>query len=425
MSPSPAPAKSLFRAQALSHHAGGPHGRIVLARPVGHAFLTAFFGVFALALVGFFCFFSYTRKVQIPGVLLPASGLVQVVASQAGLVSHRSVREGQVVAAGDPLFTLTSERASVTQGDAQATISGLLESRRESLRADSRQLHAQSAQRLAAARRQVAELAAEVRRVAAQITLQRRRVKLSEASVARFAELEAQHFVSPAQVQDHQAELLDQQLRLADLERARASGARDLANAQAEQRDRQIQAERDQAFAARDISALEQDLAESEARREVVVRAPQAGVVSAITADPGQTVGSGQVLASVLPENSPLVAEVYAPSRSAGFVRPGMPVLLRYQAFPYQKFGLHAGRVREVSRTALRPSQLGLPGAHGAAGAPDGAIGGEPLYRVRIDLASQVVAAYGEPLPLKSGMVLEASVLMESRRLYEWVLEPL
>jgi membrane fusion protein len=49
----------------------------------------------------------------------------------------------------------------------------------------------------------------------------------------------------------------------------------------------------------------------------------------------------------------------------------------------------------------------------------------EPVYRVTVTLAKQNVIAYGEEMPLQPGMQLEADVLLESRRLVEWMLEPL
>ncbi len=125
--------------------------------------------------------------------------------------------------------------------------------------------------------------------------------------------------------------------------------------------------------------------------------------------DPGRSVAGSQ-----------LEAELYAPSRSVGFVGPGMPVLLRYQAFPYQKFGQFRGVVREVSNAGQRPDEMSWPGVAQANGGA-----AEPLYRVRVELERQSVRAYGIDRPLKSGMTLDASVVLERRRLYEWVLDPL
>jgi membrane fusion protein len=245
--------------------------------------------------------------------------------------------------------------------------------------------------------------------------LQQRRVGLAEAALQRVADLQVAGFVSAVQVQDKQAEVLDQQQRLADLERAQAASQRELDAARAAQRELPLQAARELQAGERGIAALEQDLAENDARRRVLVRAPQDGTVTAITAEPGQAAALHQALASLLPAGSELEAELYAPSHAAGFVRPGMPVLLRYQAYPYQKFGQARGRVREISASAMRPDEL----------APTLATSSAPLYRVRVTLDRQGVTAYGAEHALASGTALDATVLLERRRLYEWVLEPL
>ena len=149
------------------------------------------------------------------------------------------------------------------------------------------------------------------------------------------------------------------------------------------------------------------------------MRAPQDGTVSAIAFDVGQPVAANQSLASLVPTGSELEAELYAPSRAAGFIKPGMKVLLRYQAYAYQKFGQARGTVREVAASAMRQDELPLPGT-----TPSG-VAGEPLYRVRVRLDRQDVTVYGRPLALRTGALLDASVLLEQRRLYEWLLDPL
>ena len=270
-----------------------------------------------------------------------------------------------------------------------------------------------------ALRRRSGELATESQRLDTQLDLQSRRVALADSTLQRFMQLAQASFVSSAQVHDKQAELLDQQQRQADLQRAQAALRREAIGVDAEMRDLELQARRDEQASQRAMAALEQDLVENEARREVVVRAPQDGTVSAIAFDVGQSVSANQALAALVPTGSELEAELYAPSRAAGFIRPGMQVLLRYQAYAYQKFGQARGTVREVAASAMRQDELPLPGAM-----PSGTAG-EPLYRVRVRLDRQDVTVYGRPLALRTGALLDASILLEQRRLYEWLLDPL
>lgn len=49
----------------------------------------------------------------------------------------------------------------------------------------------------------------------------------------------------------------------------------------------------------------------------------------------------------------------------------------------------------------------------------------EPYYRVLVALDQQAILAYGKREPLRPGMRLDADILGERRRLYEWILEPI
>src|SRR5690606_12140661 len=127
------------------------------------------------------------------------------------------------------------------------------------------------------------------------------------------------------------------------------------------------------------------------------------GMVATLLAKRGQSVQAGQPLAILLPDDSRLEAELLVPSRAIGFIEEGDAVLLRYQAFPYQKFGHQQGRVARVSRSTINPTEAGGRGT-------DLARRGEPFYRVTVALAEQAVIAYGRAEALRPGMLLEADV---------------
>ncbi|MEB0177339.1 HlyD family efflux transporter periplasmic adaptor subunit [Undibacterium sp. CCC3.4] len=335
---------------------------------------------------------------------------------QAGVLLSVSVVEGQLVHAGDVLFVLSSER-SATHGEAQKTISSLLLTRRDSFVVEQEKMFEQNQKRLVALRKRAADIGSEIAKIDEQIAMQGERMQLAVQAYQRYRDLQEMNYISAAQLQDAQAQRLDQEQRLAELARIKSATERELMATQADIADLELQAQRDAAAVQRNLSSVEQDFTENEARRELLVRAPQDGTVTAITATVGQTVTPNTAIAALIPAGSHLEAEIYAPSRSVGFVQPGMSVLLRYHAYPYQKFGQFKATVREIASSALRPEELPF--------AVSSAISSEALYRIRVTLDAQYVTAYGRRLPLKSGMAVGASILLEQRRLYEWILEPL
>ena len=122
---------------------------------------------------------------------------------------------------------------------------------------------------------------------------------------------------------------------------------------------------------------------------------------------------------SIVPDGSSLQAQILVPSQAIGFVHPGIEVTLHYQSFPYQKFGLQHGIVHSVSRSALTPGEVTLLLGGGQPPSAD------PLYLARVDLSAQSVDAYGHQEPLRPGMALEADMLLDRRRVVEWIFEPL
>ena len=265
----------MFRKEALAYSGNHSHGAVLLARPVSYSILTLLFVAISATIACFFAFGSYTRKVDVQGILTPKRGTIKVMAAHSGLIAESRVREGQDVRAGDVLFVLSSVRET-EQGNADQAISALLKARRDSLKSEQGQSRLQDSQRLDAARHRVEDMAAEIRRIDDQSSLQQRRVAMAKTTLKRYSDLADSNFVSPVQVQDKQAEMLDQEQRLAELQRASAASARDLTTAQAELRDLQVQAVRDQQAGERNVSAIEQDLTENEARREILIRAPSA-----------------------------------------------------------------------------------------------------------------------------------------------------
>ncbi len=408
----------IFRPHALNAQQTQWLGDVVLMRPLSFTVLSAAAALCAAAALLLLTFGSYTRSVAVRGQLAPDSGLVKLHVPQAGVVTERRVAEGQSVRAGDVLYVLSGERQSSTQGLTHAAISGQVGARLDSLHGELAKTRLVQQDERAALVKRIAALQSEAQKLDSQIDSQRARVRLAEDAVARYEGLFAQKYIGRETVQQKQADFLDQKLRLQELERERIGGGRELAAAQAELGSGPLRQQNQLAQIERSIAAAGVELAENEARRRLVITAPQSGIVTAVAAAPGQTVEPGKPLLSIVSAGARLQAQFYAPSRAIGFVKPGDAVLLRYQAFPYQKFGHARGVVASVTRTALPPAEI--PEAAVLAGQ-----GGEAQYRITVELASQAFQAYGARQALQAGMLVDADVLQETRRLYEWALEPL
>lgn len=408
----------LFRLAAVNAKRTSSMGDIVLIYPLPFAFLTALAVILAGLVLAFLTWGTYTKRSTVAGQLVPDSGLIKVFTQQPGIVLAKQVAEGQQVKRGEVLFVVSSERTSSTQGDTQATISNQVQARQRSLREELTNTQSLQKKEHETLVRKVSALQAELSNLDRQIKGQRNRVQAVQEIQTRYQDLAGRGFISKDALQQRQGESFDQHAHLQSLERTRISVGRELEAAGAELISLRPKHDNQLAHIERSVTSAEQELIESEAKRRLVITAPESGTATAVASEVGQVVDASRALVSIVPVNAKLQAHLHAPSKAVGFIKPGDAVLLRFTAFPYQKFGQHKGTVASVSRTALPSHEL-----TGVGSAPGGA--GEPVYRVTVSLASQTVYAYGKPQPLQSGMMLEADVLQDKRRLYEWVLEPL
>lgn len=413
---------TLFRQQAVTAQQTQTMGEIVLIKPMSFTYLTLFALALALIICSFFAWGTYTKRSTVLGQLTPSTGLLKIYVPQPGVVLEKKVTESQQVKAGDVLYVLSSERQSSRMGATQAAISDQVEQRQLSLRQEIQTSESLQLEERAGLTKKIAALQNELRQLHDQIEGQRDRVKLSETTVSRYAHLLAQDYISKEQLQQKQEELLDQKARQQSLERDSITIGRELSAQQTELAGLALKQKNQIAQLDRMLSNTNQELTESEAKRRLVITAPQAGTVTAVIAEVGQSVDGSKPLVMVVPENVQLYAHLYAPSRAIGFVNPGDKVLIRYQAYPYQKFGHHQGVVDQVSKTALPANEISSLGT---------VINGnnnnsnEPLYRITVKLAEQSIKTYGQVHRLQTGMLLDADILQEKRRLFEWVLEPL
>jgi membrane fusion protein len=408
----------LFRQEVLRERQSEWMGTILLKPRAMHLWFAATAALTVLVILAVLMLASYTKKARVSGWLVPQQGMVRVFASRAAVVTTLRVAEGAQVRQGQVLAELSAEEQSAALGGTQAGAVRALEAQRATLDVEGRRAQELFAQQRAALEQRLATLERELDSMRQEIGVERQRLALARQWQARLRELTGRGYISEQQLRVAAETSLDRAAKVRTLERGALALGRERLAAQSELDQLPLKKATQEALIARTLAVTSRDLGEAEARRSLLVPAPQAGTVTALHAHPGAAVGPSAPLLSIVPRGALLEAQLYAPSRAVGFVRAGQPVLLRYRAYPYQKFGHARGVIASVSRSAIEPGELPAMFS-AAAGGP-----AEALYRITVALERQHVMAYGRPAPLQPGMQLDADVLLERRRLVEWVLDP-
>ena len=415
----------LFRDEALAARQAQYLGAIRIGRNPSFTVVTVVAVILAAALIAYAVWGQVTRKTKLSGILVPTEGALNLSAAQTGTLLEIRVHEGDTVAADQVLMVIGTDRAT-SSGDTAVLIAQSIEQRRATLQSERGLDELQFRQRQQATSDRLRSLDAEARQADGELQNVRRRLDLAKKTVARYAELARSGFVADIQLQQKQEDLLDLTTRESTADRSLLSVQRDGQALRAEQTANAGSLQAQLTAIDRNLASLDQERTENNARRQLVITAPQAGTVTALTGNRGQLVQPGQTLATLVPRSrdgstSRLEAQLFAPSRTAGFVQPGQAVWLRYAAYSYQKFGMAKGEIQSVSRTPINPQDLPTGQAQALQNA---AQSNEPMYRVTVALESQGIATYGQTQALKAGMSLEADVVQERRQIWEWMLEP-
>lgn len=404
---------SLFRAEAVAFRRDPLQGGVALPVPPSPAALTWLLLAMVCASTALLATGSYARKETVSGFLVPSVGVAKVLAPRAGLIVGVEVTEGQLVEAGASLLTVQVGQADGRGSDVDEGVSRSLAQQRTALGEQIALEQVKSAASAAQLADRIAGLETEVAALQSQAAAQRARSTVALEQVTAVHDLVQQGYISVVEFKRREDNYLAQRQNEGAL-------AQQIAQKQGEATQQrhsleQLPGELGARLSVLRASGAELDgkLAETAGRHGYLVRAPAAGRVSALQARVGLMADPAIPLLAIVPAGDALTAELMVPARAIGFIEPGQAVRLAYEAFPYQRFGLHPGHVTTVSHSLLRPAELVSPIAIS-----------EPSYRVTVALDRQSVEAFGRSFPLGADMTLKADIVFDRRSLFEWVFEP-
>jgi len=396
-------------------------GSVLLISPIAHIIFVLFAILSAAGVLALLFFADYSRTEKVSGWLVPEEGLVQIYSPRAGVISKLDVDDGGVIQKGASLLNISTELQTTTVGATQEEVVKRLGQRLKNLRIERKLNEELYDQQIVSATNRIDARLEERSRREQELNVQRELVELNNDYTKRLDAVRSSGVMSGTQWLEVESERLDQLMSLRVLERDLAGFDRERIRLELEIEALPLQRQKELSVIDRRIDELAQQLAEAESRRQIVVKSPQTGTITSVQVKLGASVTPELPLLSIIPEGSDLEAQLFVPTRAIGFIRAGQEVLLRYRAFPFQKFGHYNGTIESVSRSTLSPSELSpqLRSISNAQGL------NEPMYSIKVKLAEQSATAYGEAIALQPGMQLDADVFIERRRLIEWVLDPL
>jgi len=413
-----------FREQATRAHRQNAQifGDVILSSPLHHRLYAGVGIVIGTALVMLLIFGQYTRRITVSGQLLPEQGVIRLYAPGSATVAATYVTEGAAVERGALLFKLINPKYGSDGGDATDSLLRTITARRSAIEAEIASTETLQALELTTLLGKRAGLEKGRKNLERQHQIAVERHQIAQELAEKFAKLAATGFVSSEQYSQKRKDMLEQSLAVSVLEKQIEELDEALRTAHKEISALPLKHANSRSALFRFDQEMKRELLEENAQNGSAVVAPIAGRVTALMAKPGNRVAPGELIGTLIPHGARLQANLYVPSHGIGFITPGAKVYLRHRAYPYQKFGQAQGTVVDISATSLRPDELD----NGARVSELTALASpEPVYRVRVALSSQQVAAGGRDIPLLAGALLDADIMLDRKPLYRWILDPI
>lgn len=350
------------------------------------------------------------EKVTAQFVLVPVRGADPVKAVRGGTVERVMASEGQTIKQGDLIVTLRSEAAAERAADLQ-TVETHLAGAGESF-INSRLKLASQQQGDDQEARKLESRAAHLDTL---IAHKRQQLALTQKMFESYEKLYREGIASQAQLTSKQIEvselsseverlIIEQRDARADAEKIKLGSATRETEFREFAREFKEKARTNEIHAA----ALKTGLANTDGG-EVRIVAPCSGTILKLRVrDAGAMLSAGETVAELACGGEQLVAELNVPESGIGKLKVNQGVKLKYDAFPYQRYGAKYGKLAWLS-PAKAAQVEGQPAS---------------AFTARVELGEREITVKGQPKALAAGMVGTAEIIVGKRTLISYVFEP-
>lgn len=167
-----------------------------------------------------------------------------------------------------------------------------------------------------------------------------------------------------------------------------------------------------------DITSLQSEIAQTQRLIESLkfqlgqrdIKAPVSGILFQLPIEKaGSVVQPGTMLAEIASLNSPLIIRAQMATTESGSLRKGLPVKIKFDAYPFQDYGVVSGELIKISSTT---TDIDTPNGKVAA------------YNLDIALKQNCIPSANKCIPLHPGDTATAEVIVRQRRIIDFLLDP-
>lgn len=410
----------MFRKDAIENKKNAWRARAILIPRVPLWITMSLSLFFMVSLLAFVIFGTYTRRVNVTGEISTWPRAANVYSNIQGVVVKQFVTEGQVIGVGDPIYQIDvskSTQKGVISENQRRDINNQIERIQQIIN----RLKTSKYSTLDMLEKQRSQYSEALKKSSDIIQRAQNGIDIMKKNMNNYEDYHKKGLINKDQLTNQVAIYYQQQNNLLSLSSLNEQNALQITSlesqihTQSAEFDNQIYQMELQRF------ELEKELLTNDAESSIIIRALASGRVDSLSVTPGQMVSAGDSLLQIIPQNiNHYHLILWVPNSSIPYLSPDDRVNIRYEAFPFERFGQFSGLISVISRSpASQQEMLTYRGAPNSVQAD-----GVPYYKVIVTPYKQKVSYNTKSLNLENGMKAQVTLFLETRKIYQWMLTP-
>jgi len=413
--------RNIFRKEAIEYSKTKWLGKALLVSGYPACVIALLSFLFFIILISMIIFSSYTRRINVTGEVITQPHAINIFSPQQGFISKTWVKTGDRVEKGAHLYQIDVSRSTQSGNVSQNSIAAIknqitliddiILKLQQNKQQTEKNLQQQLNQYQLAHEKSLALVANAAKGMEEMRLSMNNYDSYQRKGLINKDQLNNQRYLYYQQQSSYQSlntQSIQESLQITNLQSELSTKATDFDNQIS-----QYQYQR---------SDLNRQLAEVDAGGTLFINAPSDGKIDSLSVTQGQMVNAGDSLAQLVPSSSDAYSLLlWLPNSSLPYVNPGDSINIRYEAFPFEKFGQFPGKIMSIS--SVPASTQEMSSYNNVPRLPSGGTN-QPYYKVLVALDNNQFSYQGKTLSLSSGMKAESTLFLEKRPIYQWMLSP-
>lgn len=129
-------------------------------------------------------------------------------------------------------------------------------------------------------------------------------------------------------------------------------------------------------------------------------------ILSLATKTVGGVVNAAEPIIEIVPDGTKLVIDANVQNKDIGFIEVGQPVVIKVDAYSFQRYGSLNGKVKSISPDAINDEKQGL------------------IYKMKVEIEGNRTSK-DNTLKVEPGLSVTTEITTGKRRIIEFFLDPL